>query len=297
MALNRVYRIVVFLLISVAAMALTSCNDDSNSVGTLTLSITDAPVDGADNVFVQISAIEIHASANNNITETFDPPKQIDLLALQGPVSETLIEGLTLEATSYQWIRLTVDTENDLDTYIVINGANHELSIPSADQNGLKLVSGFNIPEDGEANFTIDFDLRKSVHTTGNGNNISYRLKPALRLIDNTRRGNVAGTVASTLLAGPACTSGNYVYIYEGDNIVPVDINNSDNGPLTTVPVVFNNDLSVYSYESDFLAPGDYTVALTCQGDDDDPESQDGIEFINPANITITANSTSSHDF
>lgn len=297
MAHNRLYSSFLFLFIASLSLALISCNSDNT--GTLNLSITDAPVDEAENVFIQISALEIHGPGNENVVTTFTPPKQIDLLAMQGGTVATLLENVTMDATNYQWIRLTIDTEADLDSYIVVNGANHELSIPSADQSGLRLVSGFSIPDNGELNLTIDFDLRKSIHTRMNGNSMTmqYVMKPTLRLIDNANSGKLSGTVASGLLADQTCTAGNYVYIYEGENAALTDLNENNTGPLTTAPVVFDADLSVYNYQSDFLPSGNYTIALTCQGDSDVPDSPDNILFINSANILIEVNTTTTHNF
>ena len=287
----------VNLLISSLFLSLVACSTDTT--GTLNLSMTDAPVDEAENVYIQISAIEIHESGNENVTTVFDPPKQIDLLAMQGGIVATLLEDVTMDATNYQWIRLTVDTENDLDSYIVINGANHELSIPSANQSGLKLISSFSIPENGELNLTIDFDLRKSIHTTMNGNSMTmqYIMKPTLRLIDDASSGSLSGTVSSSLLADSTCTSGDYVYIYNGDDATLTDLNSGDTGPVTTAPVIFDAGSSVYNYQSDFLPAGDYTIALTCQGDNDNADSLESILFVNPVNIMIESNEVTTHNF
>ena len=47
--------------------------------------------------------------------------------------------------------------------------------------------------------FTIDFDLRKSVvHPPGQGE--TYLLKPVLRLVNNLEVGTIDGTVAAALL-------------------------------------------------------------------------------------------------
>jgi hypothetical protein len=74
----------------------------------------------------------------------------------------------------------------------VQGGAGHELTIPSGMQSGLKLNRGFDVPAGGSADFTIDFDLHKSVHMTGSG---SYMLRPTLRMVDNIMVGSISGTV------------------------------------------------------------------------------------------------------
>jgi hypothetical protein len=64
-----------------------------------------------------------------------------------------------------------------------VGGVCHELTIPSEVKTGLKLNRGFVVPAGGSANFTIDFDLRKSVHLPMSGTD--YLLRPTLRLADN----------------------------------------------------------------------------------------------------------------
>ena len=220
--------------------------------GTLSLQITDAAVDSAEHVFVQFSGLEIQAADGMRTTLHYcqDPadatktilseaacttpvaPKQLDLLALSGGQAETLLDHFTLAAGRYDWIRLMVDTAGTRDSYIVLlGGAEHELDIPSGDQTGLKLNRGFNVPTGGSADFTIDFDLRKSVHVTGTG---EYMLRPTLRLADNAMVGAIAGTVDAALVP-VGCTPA--VYVFAGSGVTPDDIDGTPADPVTTAAV------------------------------------------------------------
>ena len=181
------YSRALLLASAVSAMALTGCGgDDSSSDGKAKLSVgmTDAPVDGAAEVWVQFSGVTlIRGDGEAETTFTFDEPKRINLLAYQHGEIYPLLENEEIDAGEYSQIRLLVDTEGDLDTVIVLDGgATFELTIPSGAQTGLKLVSGFTATAGGEVNFTLDFDLRKSVTLTGNG---EYKLRPTIRIIDN----------------------------------------------------------------------------------------------------------------
>jgi len=278
----------------------------SGSSGNLTLGVTDAPVDGAQHVYVQFSGIELHGSSMGGITLNLceDPanasntvvstsactkskPMQIDLLNLNSGMSKELISGYTLDAGHYQWVRLMVDTAGQLDSYIVLgDGSTHELTIPSGAETGLKLVRGFDVAAGGNMNFTIDFDLRKSVHT----NNSSYMLRPALRLVDNLQVGSVAGSVNPGLLTncdGPA------VYVYSGSGVTPVDVNTSlSTNPVTSAAV----NLTDNTYKAAFLEAGNYTVAFTCAATDD-PAMTDTLTFSGTSNVTVTANTKVEHNF
>jgi len=295
------------ITLSGLAVVLGGClGGSSGSSGTLNLGITDAPIDGAQNVYVQFSGIKLHGSSTGDITLNFcqDPvdasktvvssgtcatskPKQIDLLNLGSGKSEELLGDYTLAAGHYQWIRLLVDTEDQLDSYIVLgDGSSHELTIPSGAETGLKLVRGFDVAAGGHSDYTIDFDLRKSVHST-NGN---YMLRPTLRLVDNLQVGSVAGTVSANLLT--SCNSP-AVYVYSGSNVTPMDVNTSlDTGPIASAAV----SLTDHTYKAAFLEAGNYTVAFTCAATDD-PATTDTLAFSGTSTVTVAANTKTTHNF
>ena len=72
--------------------------------------------------------------------------------------------------------------------------------------------------------------------------------------------------------------TGNAVYVYAGVVGPPGDIGDRTNDPLTTA-TVSQSESGTYVYEVNFLSVGEYTAAFTCQADDDDPETDNDIEF------------------
>jgi hypothetical protein len=286
-------------------------NGGGTGTGTVTLRITDAPVDSSavENVFVQFSAIELQgqggrttfyfcedpANAANPAVVSASPcakPKsmQIDLLHLTDGLSVNLLNGQTVPAGHYDWIRLAVDTAGDLDSYIKVSGVDHELTIPSGDETGLKLNRGFNVAAGGHSDFTVDFDLRKSVHVTGMG---EYILRPTLRIVDNLLVGKITGTVAAGL-ATTDCSPA--VYVFAGSGVTPDDIDDVPADPVTTATVKF--DGSVYRYTAAYLEAGSYTVAFTCQALADDPAtSNNEVKFSGAADVTVSVNATTVHNF
>lgn len=276
-----------------AATALTACNTDSSSssgTGSLSLDITDAPVDNATEVIVTFTGISLKHEDGPAERYDFDEPRSIDLLALQGDASDSLLDEEEVRAGRYQWVRLHVEAErNTIDSWIKINNDQHSLYVPSGAQSGLKLISGFEVPVDGSASFTIDFDLRKSLVKPQSGED--YFLKPALRLIDNSAIGHVAGTVDDSLYCEGA---GNAVYVFAGHDATPIDINTQRDGdnPVTTANVSYDTDSSDYRFKVGFLTEGDYTLAFTCDAGDDDPEADDTLDFSATLNTAVTAGET-----
>ncbi len=301
-----------------ALFAVTSCGGggggggSGSSTGTLSLQVTDAAVDSAEHVYVQFSGLELQAAGGKRTTLYYcqDPadntktivrdsacttnpaPKQIDLLALNGGLADSLLGDYSLASGHYSWVRLMVDTNGVHDSYIVLlGGADHELTIPSGDQTGLKLNRGFDVPAGGSADFTVDFDLRKSVHVTGTG---EYILRPTLRLVDNAMAGSIAGTVDAALVT-TGCTPA--VYVFEGSGIIPDDIDGIAADPVTTATVKLDNNDGQYKYKAAFLEAGNYTIAYTCNAAADDPAVDNTLSFSGTTTVMVTTNTITMHNF
>ncbi|MEK9712893.1 MAG: DUF4382 domain-containing protein [Thalassolituus sp.] len=240
-------------------------DSDGKATGKLSMAMTDAPVDEALGVYVQFSGVVLIKADEQQEEFLFDEPMQVNLLDFQNGLTFSLLNEVTVEAGEYSQIRLLVDTDELNDTYIETAVGSFELTIPSGEQTGLKLVSGFTVNSDETVALTLDFDLRKSVTLTGNG---EYKLRPTIRIVESALAGAIAGTVASDLCAADDKTA---IYVYEGEVAEPDDLG-SDDEPLATASVSAELD-----YSASFLAPGDYTVALTCISDSDDPETDETV--------------------
>jgi hypothetical protein len=292
-------------------------NSANVSTGTLNLNVTDAAVDNAERVLVQFTGVSINPNEGEPIDIPLEGDSQtcqdlldevnpsptpdaqvtvrcIDLLALQGTQSATLLEGVTLDAGNYNWMRLDVDAERGvMDSIIELDdGSVESLYVPSGSQSGLKLNTSFTILAGGRHDFVIDFDLRKSVNDPQGF--ADYRLKPSLRLVDMTESGNITGTVETDLLTADGCTgdvnSGNgfAVYVYDGAGAT-IDEEGSANAPFTSADVNLNNDTGLWGYIVGFVGPGDYTVAFTCQAADDSSDgANDGIVLIESSDSPTT---------
>ncbi|HEX2668037.1 MAG TPA: DUF4382 domain-containing protein [Gammaproteobacteria bacterium] len=286
------------LILAAAALLAAGCNGSSDNAGTLNLSVSDTPVDGAEHVTVAFTGVEIQPADNmgsDRLEFDFHAPKVVDLLDQQAGRSAVLLDGVSLPAGSYAWIRLKVDESQSSIT--LSDGSVHPLTIPSGSQTGLKLVRGFGVAAGSVTDFTVDFDLRKSVVLDANG----YKLKPALRIIDTLAVGSIAGSADNTLVLGGLAISAlacmPAAYIYAGGGVTPVDINTSGQmQPVATATLALNTTTGKYDYSADFLAAGTYTVALTCAGLDD-PALTDALQFSAAKDATVTAGSTATVDF
>jgi hypothetical protein len=302
----------------------------SGETGTLDMSITDAPIDGAEAVFVTFTGIELRRNGEKIVIE-FDEPVGVDLLTLQGNNSEFLIQGQELPAGVYDEVRLRVAGEGNAscnapsppyDSYIVLAGETEQrpLFVPSGPSSGFKVKGGITIAAGQRADYTVDFDVRKSIAERKSG--ACYNMRPVMRVVDNAETGTLVGTVDDALLADASCAgvagadtstgAGSAVYVYEGE-VTPDDFDGLADplapDPLVTALLTKDEVSGDFTYEVGFLLTGTYTVAFTCQAGNDVPpaevppvepeevESDNVLLFVDPQTATITTDATTVVNF
>jgi uncharacterized protein DUF4382 len=288
------------------ALGLAACGGGGggNETGRLSLGITDAPVDDASSVVVQFSGVAFKraGSAPETVQDLTPSPRQLDLLQYQEGRAALLLDGVTLPAGDYEWIRLIVDDETGVrDSYITLTGGEEcELTVPSGAESGLKLNRGFTLPADGSVALTIDFDLRKSIHAppgqlgAAEACTQGYLMRPTLRIVDDANVGAIAGHVAGELVTEQCLPK---VYVFSGAGVTPDDIEDPvvAADPLVVADVAVENGSTSFAYHAAFLPPGSYTVAFTC--DDDDATADDTLTFVGAQDVTVQANLISTADF
>lgn len=165
---------------------------DPATAPALTISLTDAPVEDARHVYVSVESVQIAQTEGNWITIPLETDEEIDLLQLQNGETSLLASLETLPAGIYGQTRLVL-AEEAPGRLIDNDGAEHALFIPSGSESGLKIQTAFTKIDGVPLSLTIDFDLRKSIKSAGNGNKSKYVLKPVLRLADDSKAGSASG--------------------------------------------------------------------------------------------------------
>lgn len=279
------------LVVTLAATLLAACGDGGDGgesqTGRLKLSITDAPVDDVQEVWVKFSAVEFKPEGGAPVLNALAPGQSLNLLELQDGRTAVLVNDVILPAGRYEWIRLVVDNvPNVRDSYVMADGAECELIVPSGAESGLKMNRGFELTADGTVALTVDFDLRKSLHAPPGQKSMmemctqGYLLRPTLRLVQDSEVGAIAGTVDPALFTNVAgCVPMVYVFS-DGPNpagsVTPDDQDDIEPNPV----VMAEPDSTSGAYRATFLSQGNYTVAYTCNGDKDDPANDDSVEVI-----------------
>jgi hypothetical protein len=285
-------------LMAAGLFGLAGCGGSSGGeeTGTLNISLTDGPVHDAQSVVIQFTGLELKPAGgppelfdlNSESCDEYDADGycNIDLLTLQGTNTKPIFVR-ELPVGDYQWVRLLMNAEENVpDSYITLmDGTMCSLHMPSGAETGLKIVSGMTVTTNGRSDYILDFDVRKSItapRQTPPACTRDYVVKPAIRMVDRTEVGSIAGTVDPSLVEGcrdeePADGVVDYldVYVFEdfddvGDPIgVTVDDYDGVGDPITSPMVKWNGTDSTYEYEVGYLLEGDYKLGLTCTPDSD----------------------------
>lgn len=307
-------------------VVLSSCGGDGGNgrstiapdSGFLTLALTDAPVDDAAEVIVVLTGLELQRGPESTINIDFDTPRSIDLLTFRDGKTVNLVEGAAILPGNYQWLRLKVRAEPNLQDGSRIrlrDGRQFPLYIPSGAESGLKLNRAFVVAQGSITRLLIDFDLRKSVVAPPGQTN--WFLRPSLRLVDQLQTGTLTGTVDVAGLANAqqvalnVCRPG--IYVFRGAGVTPDDMDgDSTDGvdPVVYQPLTPTAPGAAANYTVYFLESDDYTVAATCQFDvDADPARSEFDPTVTPPpgtaapmrfirkNVRVTTGATVRADF
>ena len=178
--------------------------------GTVSVSMTDAPACGFDEVNVTVSKVRVHQSniASENAAGwtdiTLNPARKINLLDLNDPTqTNRALEFLgetPLEAGHYTQLRLVLVPNRGSSppaNSVVLSGQTTEIPLdtPSAVQSGIKLIHQFTVDSGQRVDLLLDFDACKSIVQTGNG---TYKLKPVIKIIPFLLNG-IEGFIDKTL--------------------------------------------------------------------------------------------------
>ncbi|MGM0449925.1 MAG: DUF4382 domain-containing protein, partial [Pseudomonadota bacterium] len=278
---------VAVAILAASTAGLAGCFSSSSSGdgdGTLSLGLTDAPTQEFSAVNITVTGVELQPADGERVSFDFDEPKAINLLDYQNGESIALLEGEDIPAGDYNWMRLMLDTDN---LTVDDNEGEKTLFIPSGEQTGLK-TTGFAVAQGSNTDYTIDFDVSKSIVNPQGNNNADYFLVPVLRLVNNLETGEISGEVGSNLVSN--CENdGGTVYVYSGADATIDDLG-SDNEPLTTASVETDSETSNFVYTAAFLEEGDYTVSHTCDADDNEQDEE--LTFSTGQTVTVTAGET-----
>ena len=303
-------------LLSCFGLAMVACSDSgyvappAEDASTLTLSITDAPLDGVAKVYLQIRGIEIKPENGSVKTIDFDAPIDLDVLSLNAGKRMAILVNEDLTAGNYDYIRLLVNAEEGEPNSKVLLTDNtwQSLYIPGESKADLKIEQSFNIDRRRNTHLTIDIDLKKSL--TKENNEDGYQFTPSLRMVEEYKYAHIKGFIANDLLdSGAGCIdrSGDepqavgavYIYTELAEGSEPQDIQRTGSDPLASASIDYDEVRGEFHYTLGYIpVDATYSVALVCDAGLDNPAAVDELEFLGePQVVTVDSDETMDLDF
>lgn len=279
--------------ILVASLALAACgggSGGSSDTGTITVGVTDGPMEEAQELVLHVTHIDF-GHENGDVTRVMlgGGPADLDIMAYQNGVTHELIDHASLPAGHYSWVELGIDPDQ---SHIGLQGGGH-YGLELRDPEVMRIHQEFDIRSGVHEEFVMDFDLRQGVqrHHMGGMMGDRYELHSGMRFIHAEDSGGIMGAIDDSLIDinHPDCDpapGGNWAYLFAGNAVQPDDLAESDSdglaGPLVTDRVELHPGTGEYRYHFAFLPAGSYRVAFSCSsewdesGDEDYPVDPDG---------------------
>jgi len=192
--------------------------DDPNAAkGSLSVSITDAPIDqaGVTGAFITVTEVKVDGKTFSG----FEGPKTFNLLELQN--GNTLNLGKQeVAANTYSTLTLVLDIDKDASgtgpgCYVTkTGGAKEKLEFAGKNTASMDIKpSDFTIPESGQTEIVVDFDLRKAIsQKDGDFTFVTENeLKTALRAENKGKTGTIKGKIDNFATLGSSAV----VYVYK----------------------------------------------------------------------------------
>lgn len=165
-----------------------SCSKDSTQQPAhLQVTVTDSPGDYQE-VNIDIQDVQVNSDSSSGGWKSLTVVKGIyNLLKLTNGLDTLLGKG-DLPAGKLTQLRLVLGTNNT----IKIADQVYNLTTPSAQQSGLKILLNTTLQAGITYKVTLDFDAARSIVSTGSG---AFILKPVIRSSTQAESGAISGTV------------------------------------------------------------------------------------------------------
>ncbi len=274
---------------------LASCGGTSDPAaiepaGTLTLAITDGPMEQAQEVVFHVTHVDMgHADGSVTRLELMNGPHDIDLMQLQNGMTHDLLNNAAVPAGNFEWMELGIDLQQS--HFGGQSGGQHGMTMGAG--HPLRANAQFQIMNGEHVEFVMDFDLRLGIqqHEMGGMMGMQYELHEGMDLMNVADAGGLSGAIDISLVDvnNPACDpaeGGNLAYLFDASVGQPDDLAVTDTdgfaGPVATDIVELHPGVGEYRYHFGFVLAGSYRVGFSCsgewdeEGDDDYPTDPDG---------------------
>ncbi len=228
--------------------------------------------------------LEFEKSGDATARLEFRDGEPVDLLDYAEGTPLRVFTDETLPSGEYTGVRLLFEQDAGLTMVASAGG-----ETPGQIATGTFADVAFRVEDDERSReaMTLVLDLRRSLVLDESAD--EYTLTPALRAVPVDEAAHVTGVAGFDCPAGSTAADGRAVYVFEGRDVEPDDLDSSGVEPYATTRVTVDPGTLRPVYALRFLSPGNYTVAPTCLGGDDEPGRNDALEFGDTTDISLDA--------
>jgi hypothetical protein len=263
--------------VAMLGLLLGGCN------GTVTADLaTDPPADAAiKSVQVNLLGLEFRQDDGTTKTLEFRTGELVDLLGLRTGDPMRLFTNEDLPVGTYTGVRLRFDKNEDRNAVTTGGG-----EVPLVLADGAYATVDFSVKDQktSQENLSLMLDLRQSL--SFNKAKDEYTLAPLLRAVPTGDAARIEGAVSVVCPSVTPLVPVEAVYLFSGTNVKPDDLDGANAEPFATTTVVRSGTAGLL-YSLRFLPAGDYTIAFTCNGNDDTLGVSDDLSFRNVANVRV----------
>jgi hypothetical protein len=238
-----------------------------------------------------LRGLEFETSGGGTKKLDFRDGELVDLMEYTDGSPLRLFTDESLPDADYTGVRLLFENDTDVT---VVDAAGGEFD-GKLEQGEFADLS-FSVQEDesSQESFVLTLDLRRSL-AFDDGTD-EYTLQPVLLAVETGKAASVGGLVALDCPTGNTATRNGAVYAYSGRNVVADDVDGTGVEPVASARIASPVGTVTRRYELRYLPPGDYTLAPTCRADEDDPGSNDSLEFGPTVNVRLEAGEAAAVD-
>lgn len=280
------HRLAIPAVVAVLGLGLAGCEG-----GTFTGDLaTDAPADpDIAEVRVSLRGVKFLKSGGSTTTLEFNDPEPVDLLDFADGDPMRLFTDESLPDGNYTGVRLLFEEEDDVDGTVVDTEGGE---FPVVLDGGAYADVGFTVTDEENSShaLTLVLDLRQSLSYDDSDD--EYTLTPVLRAVKAGKAARITGLVTFDCPDGESVERGGAVYLFEGRDVAPDDLDGAGAEPHATTRVRRDSSAGDFGYALRHLAPGDYTLALTCMGDAEELGEDDGLTFHKVRSVSLRAEET-----
>jgi hypothetical protein len=226
--------------------------------------------------------LEFEKSGGNTTTLEFTDGEPVDLMDFVTGTPMRVFTDESMSSGTYTGVRLLFADDADVT---VVDTADGEFAGTLAQGEFADLSFTVTDDERSEESFTIALDLRRSLEFDDATD--EYTLTPVLRAVRTGQAARIGGVVDVDCPSGTTLTGNGAVYAFAGSDVVPDDLDGTGVEPYATTRIHAETVTASAQYDLRFLAPGNYTLAVTCRGDEDTLGIDDVLPFQRVSNVTL----------